>query len=278
MLAGAATVVAGAEPSAPTGGSAPPRGIPEGWFVVHEEHFDTADTLGRFVFTDPAAWRWARDSAGFSLELVRQSRYQPPHRSPFNLALIADRQFGDFVLEVDLVQTGKEYGHRDMVLAFGVQDPAHFYYVHLATAADDHAHNIFLVDGSPRRKFARKTTRGVNWGLGVWHRVRLERRLADGSIRVYFDDMAEPVMEAEDRMWGMGWVGVGSFDDTGKVDNLRLWSPTEPLARSAEFFGRGLSAVLLDEGLGLGDEIVGVAGELRTVGLDGQDTGPSGGL
>lgn len=172
------------------------------------------------------------------MELVRQSRYQPPVRSPFNLAVMADRVFGDFVLEVDLVQTGKEYGHRDMVIAFGIQDPSRFYYVHLATQADDHAHNVFLVNGAPRVKIARQTTGGVNWGLDVWHRIRLERRVAEGVVRVFFDDLATPVMVAEDRTFGAGWIGFGSFDDTGKVDTIRVWAPDEPESRAAGFFRR----------------------------------------
>lgn len=212
--------------------------MPAGWHLVHEEHFDQPSALSGWVFTDPTAWRWSADGESRALELVRQSQYQPPFRSPFNLAVLADQVFGDFVLEVDLVQTGKEYGHRDMVLAFGMQDPAHYYYVHLATKADDHAHNLFLVNGAPRVKFARQTTPGVNWGLEVWHRVRLERRVSDGTVRVFFDDLTTPVMVAEDRTFGAGWVGFGSFDDTGKVDSVRVWAPSEPERKLAPFFRR----------------------------------------
>ncbi len=206
-------------------------GVPAGYRLVYEQHFDARSALDGFLFTDPAAWRWAGDGASFALELAAQSRYVPPVRSPVNIAWIDGLVFGDFVLEVDLIQTGREYGHRDMCLFFGMQDPAHFYYVHLATAADDHAHNVFLVNGAPRTKIARRTTKGVEWGLGVWHTVRLERRVGDGTIRVFFDDRREPVMVAEDRTFGAGWVGFGSFDDTGKVDNIRIWSPAEPEAK-----------------------------------------------
>lgn len=217
---------------------APGAAVPDGWGLVHEEHFDRPGALARFVMTDPKAWQWAADGQAFALELARQSRYEPPVRSPLNIALIGDRVFGDFVLEVDLVQTGKEYGHRDMCLFFGFQDPSHFYYAHLATRADDHAHNVFLVNGAPRVKIARETTAGVNWGLGIWHRVRLERRLADGTIQVFFDDLTKPVMVAIDRTFGAGWVGFGSFDDTGKIDNVRLWAPGKPEPKVAMFFGR----------------------------------------
>ena len=169
------------------------------------------------------------------MELATQSDYKPIVRSPFNIALIADRVFEDFVLEADLIQTGREYGHRDMCLFFGFQRPTNFYYAHIATAADEHAHNIFIVNGQPRTNIAKKTTKGVNWGLGVWHKVRLERKLADGSIRVFFDDMREPIMIAEDKTFGAGYVGFGSFDDTGMVDNIKI-SGNKVEKKKTEFF------------------------------------------
>lgn len=229
------TFVSLAAPAQPT--NLPPAGpVPAGWRLVYEQHFDSPAALADFVFTDPAAWRFSADGKAFTLELARQSRYQPPHRSPVNLALLADRVFGDFILEADLLQTGREYGHRDMCLFFGVQDPARFYYAHLATKTDAHAHNVFLVDRAARTNISTATTPGVNWGLGVWHRVRLERRLADGAVRVYFNDLTQPVMTASDRTFGAGWLGFGSFDDTGQVDSLRIWAPAEPERRRAPFF------------------------------------------
>src|SRR5881628_2802121 len=87
---------------------------------------------------------------------------------------------------------------------------------------DDHAHNVFIVKNAPRTKIAKETTKGVNWGLNVWHKVRLERKLSDGTIKVFFDDLAKPIMVAEDKTFGAGRIGFGSFDDTGRLDNIRI--------------------------------------------------------
>jgi hypothetical protein len=203
-----------------------PDKVPDGYKLVYEQRFVTPDSLSEFRFTDPAAWRFAKSNDNSALELVKQSQYVPVVRSPVNIALIADKVFGDFVLEVDLIQTGKEYGHRDMCLFFGFQSPTNFYYTHIATAADEHAHNIFIVNNAPRTKIAKETTKGVNWGLGVWHKVRLERNATAGTIKVYFDDFTNPIMLAEDKTFATGQIGFGSFDDTGMVDNIRIWAPT----------------------------------------------------
>ncbi|MCZ7639908.1 MAG: hypothetical protein M5U12_29990 [Verrucomicrobia bacterium] len=218
----------------PTGAAAEPA-LPSGYQLLYEQTFADATALRDFHFSDPLAWRHSTALGRGALELHRQSQYTPRVRSPVNLALIADRWFGDFVLEVDLVQTGREYGHRDMCVFFGAKDPANFYYVHLATKADDHAHNIFLVNDAPRVKIAQRTTDGVQWGLEVWHRVRLERTLANGSIKVFFDDLTEPIMVATDPHFDYGLIGFGSFDDTGMVANIRIWGPGFAPARTGFF-------------------------------------------
>lgn len=203
-----------------------PSGIPADYKLVYEQKFDGASALKDFRFTDPSAWRLSRSNEVAALELVKQSKYTPIVRSPVNIALISDKQFGDFVLEADLIQTGREYGHRDMCLFFGFQSPTNFYYTHIATAADPNAHNIFVVNNAPRTNIAKETTKGVAWGLGIWHKVRLERRVSAGTIRVFFDDMVKPIMTTEDRTFGAGQIGFGSFDDTGMVDNIRIWAPS----------------------------------------------------
>lgn len=211
--------------------------LPDGYKLLYEQNFEQPESIRQFAFTDPNAWKLSTISNVTGLELARQSKYKPAVRSPVNIALIADKVFGDFVLEADLMQTGREYGHRDMCIFYGVQSPTNFYYTHVATAADPNAHNCFIVNGAPRKNFARQTTKGVQWGLGIWHKLRLERKASDGSIKVFFDDMSQPIMQAEDKHFATGYIGFGSFDDTGMVDNVRVWGPSVE-TKPAGFFQR----------------------------------------
>jgi hypothetical protein len=198
-------------------------GIPADYKLLYSQDFLTPDAIADFVFTDPAVWKITDGDGKQALELTRQSTYKPAVRSPVNIALVKGKVFGDFIVEAQCLQTGKEYGHRDMVVFYGFQSPTRFYYTHIATAADDHAHNCFIVNDAPRVKFAGDVTKGVNWGLGIWHKVRLERKVSDGTVRVFFDDMSKPIMTAEDKTFGPGFLGFGSFDDTGKIANIRVW-------------------------------------------------------
>jgi hypothetical protein len=118
-----------------------------------------------------------------------------------------------------------------MIYVFGFQNPAQYYYTHISTKEDAHANNIFIVKDAPRLKISKVTNSGNDWGLNKWHKVRLERKVAEGSVKVYFDDMSKPIMVAEDQSFGAGWIGFGSFDDTGKIANSE--------AKAAPAFGSG---------------------------------------
>ena len=39
---------------------------------------------------------------------------------------------------------------------------------------------------------------------------------------LYFDDMENPIMTANDKTFTWGQIGVGSFDDTADWDDLKL--------------------------------------------------------
>ena len=206
-----------------TSGADPAAKVPEGYSLVFSEDFDSEASLSNFDFSDPKAWRWSKQGkASGALELFQQSKYETKYRSPFNLAMVTTKQCGDFVLEVDMKQTGKEYGHRDMCVYFDFQSPTQFYYTHLATTPDANAHNIFVVNEAPRKSFAPISPKGVDWGSD-WQHVHVER-IGD-DIRVFYQDMSKPVLAAKHGDFHSGYIGFGSFDDTGMIDNIRIWSP-----------------------------------------------------
>ena len=190
--------------------------------LVFQDDFERDEPSG-WDFTDKGAWRLTRLDGPHArvLEQYRESRYQPAVRSPLNIALVQGHDLGDFVLDVEVRSTGRDYGHRDLCLFFNHQDPSHFYYVHLGKQADAAANSIFRVDGKPRVSIAEKRTQGTPWTDG-WHHVRIMRTVQDGLIQVYFDDMKTPVMTAHDRTFTHGRLGVGSFDDTGMFDAVRI--------------------------------------------------------
>ena len=203
---------------------------------VYTQDFESPDSIKDFRFTTPAKWQLTGLSeGGTALEFLGPGDYKPKVTSPLVIGMISDKMFGDFILEVDLLQTSKEYIHRDMCLFYNIQDPSRFYYTHIATNADPHAHNIFIVNDKPRTAIAKKTTKGIDWGKNIWHKVRIERSLADGSIKVFYDDMHEPIMVGENNTFGAGYIGLGTFDDSGKIDNIKIYAP-KVTEKKADFF------------------------------------------
>jgi hypothetical protein len=188
--------------------------------LLFQDNFEKG--ADRWAPTDPKAWKVIAQGDKQVFSQFQQSKYKPRHRSPLNIALLKDVRVGDFVLEAKLQTTARDYPHRDMCLFFGHQDPDHFYYVHLGQRTDDHANQIFLVNGADRTKISTKTTKGTPWD-DKWHHVKIVRTVADGQIAVYFDDMKTPVMTATDKTFAWGRVGIGSFDDTGNWDDVRLY-------------------------------------------------------
>jgi hypothetical protein len=150
------------------------------------------------------------------------SKYKPKYRSPFSIALLKDVKVTDFELTARVQETDVKAGpHRDLCLFWGYQDPDHFYYVHLGAKADPHACQIFIVNGAPRTMITVDQAKGTPWTEG-WHDVKVVRRVEDGVMEVYFDDMKTPYMTAKDKTFTWGQIGIGTFDDHGNFDDIVL--------------------------------------------------------
>jgi hypothetical protein len=175
----------------------------------------------RWQPSDAAAWKIVKTDKGQTYNQFAQSKIKTPHRSPFNFSLVKDLHVTDFVLEAKCLSTGKDNDHRDMCLFFGYQDPAHHYYVHMAKKTDDRANQIFIVNGADRVKISTKTTPGTPWD-DRWYNVKVVRNVGTGAIEIFWDDMKTPIMTATDKTFTWGQVGVGSFDDSGHWDDVKV--------------------------------------------------------
>jgi hypothetical protein len=196
--------------------------------LVYQQDFSKADSLGDFAFASPDHWKRVKIGDRWALEhenAAKAKTYEPPYRSPYNIALIDGLKVGSFTLEYEAQQTSKEYGHRDSCVFFNFKDLSHFYYTHIATKSDPNAHQIMIVKDAPRKPITKKGTDGFDWGpVDKWHHIKVVRDVESGLIAIYVDNMDEPIMTTNDKTYTMGFVGFGSFDDTGRVTNIKLWS------------------------------------------------------
>jgi hypothetical protein len=190
--------------------------------LLYADSFDSGKAT-RWEPTDASAWKVEKQDNNFVYHLLkRRSKFEPPVRQPYNRSLLKGINVGSFVLDVKLQSTIPDYNHRDLCLFFGYQDDSHLHYVHFGKKADPYANQIFIVNDKPRLKISITTSKGTNWN-DAWHHTRIVRDAKSGKIEVYFDDMKTPVMTAVDKTFTWGRVGVGSFDDTGNFDQIRLY-------------------------------------------------------
>lgn len=209
-------------------GDSTPGWVPEGFEPVFAENFSRPDAIEQFVFSSPGDWKRVKDGERYALDQGKGGEgYNPPHRSPTNIGLIRDLQFGSFILDFYVKYTGREYNHQDACVFFNVEDPANYYYVHIGATRDPHAYQIFNVNDQPRTAITRNQEgeKGHDWGARAWHHVRLIRNARKGHIAFYINDMEEPAMVAKDTTHTIGYIGFGSFDDQARFTNIRIWAP-----------------------------------------------------
>ena len=185
--------------------------------------FETGTALG-WTPSDPSHWRVADDHGTKVYELTAPGT-PGPVRAPTSRSVLAGHDAASFEFSGRLrCDTDPAIPVRDMCVFFHYRDPTHFYYVHFAGSSDQ-VHNIIgLVNGADRVKINAEPAGGSVFRLTdrAWHAFKVTCDATTGEIRAYLDDLTVPILTARDRTLDRGLVGVGSFDDTGAFDDLKL--------------------------------------------------------
>ena len=181
-----------------------------------------AQSLADWEFDGTGVWTMRGDV----LVLEKAGVPGGPIRRPAALALFRGRSFEDVEFRIDVRSTAPaDLLVRDVLLIVGYQSPLRFYYIHLSAKTDAVHNGIFLVNDADRRRIDDGKARARLTGQD-WHRVRVVRRSATGSIQVFFGDETEPTLAATDRTLPSGRIGVGSFDETAEFRGLKFTTPT----------------------------------------------------
>ncbi len=143
-------------------------------------------------------------------------------RRPAAIAILRSDPLTDVTFNVEVRSTAPvDLAVRDVLVILGYQSPTQFYYIHLAAKTDAVHNGIFLVNNADRKRLDEPTSTGRLTDQ-AWHRVRVERLISTGAIRVFFDDDKAPLLSASDKTLAFGRVGVGSFDETGEFRNVEV--------------------------------------------------------
>jgi hypothetical protein len=173
----------------------------------------------------PENWRVGEEGGTLCYQLTAPGT-QGEVRAPTSWSLLQDFDVSCFIFTGRVrCESPVDNPHRDMVILFHYQDPTHFYYVHFSASSDE-LHNIIgLVDGKDRVKISLESPEESDARLMDmrFHDFKVTYDAETGDIKAYFDDMKTPILTAADKTFRHGLVGVGSFDDTGSFDDIKLW-------------------------------------------------------
>jgi hypothetical protein len=182
-------------------------GQAEGWKSNMPEHWQVVEKDGSMVY-----------------ELISPGQ-QGEIRAPTSWSILPEHDVTSFVLTGRLkCKAEASNPHRDMCIIFHFQNPTHFYYVHFS-ASSDGLHNIIgLINGADRVKVNSEPPGESRFLLtdNDWHRFKVTYDAETGDMKAFLDDMDAPILTACDKTLTHGFVGIGSFDDTGYFDDIIL--------------------------------------------------------
>ena len=167
----------------------------------------------QWQFEDPAAWEWQGEGETTTLVLKKPSQYKPKVRRPFNLAWFSEAEWGSFTLTCEARLDVFNKGNNDLCIAFAGVSDSEFYYAHLGETADGVHLQLHVVNQADRKAITTNRAKVLPWQPNHWHQIKLVRDASSGSIKVWFEDQV--VLEASDKTFGKGRIGLGSFDDLG---------------------------------------------------------------
>lgn len=184
----------------------------------------------QWQFEDPAAWEWQGNGEETVLVLKKSSQYKPKVRRPFNMAWFDGAAWDSFMLTCEARLDLFNKGNNDLCIAFAGRSESEFYYAHLGESADGVHLQMHVVNQADRKAITTQRANSLPWQPNHWHQIKLVHDASSGSMKVWFDDQL--VLEAADKSFGKGRIGVGSFDDLGAFRNIVV-TPALPTVNSS---------------------------------------------
>ncbi len=186
---------------------------------------------------DTAAWEWQGEGESTTLALKKPSKYVPKVRRPLNLAWFNGAELESFTLTCEARLDVFNDGNNDVCIAFGGRSDSEFYYAHLGEKADGVHLQLHVVNNADRKAITKDRAKTLPWQPGHWHPIKLVRDVSTGSIKVWFEDKL--VLEAVDKTFGKGFIGLGSFDDLGAFRRVLISYATTATSAPIEIVAGG---------------------------------------
>ena len=222
-------------------GPTPPEGVPADYTLALDLPFATEADLSSILAANQNAWSFdGADGGALTFTGQGYTAPAPVNESLSSFAVIPGTLLSSFVLDVELAQLNPNQTepHRDLCIVFNATDHKHFLYAHIAQTHDERSHNIHLIENAPRQPITATHNGGIMWGTaGTWHEVRLVRDAEAGSISVFMDgNLQTPILTATNTTRTSGYLGFGTYLDSGKIRKLKVWAKGAQQVPAQGFF------------------------------------------
>jgi hypothetical protein len=202
--------------------------------TVYSQGFSKDKCIKEFDFTNEDKWLISKvGKTGKSLKCIGTGSYESGYYGPNIMAFLKDYELEDFVLELDVIQNGKDYSLLDFCIFFDIKDAEHFCYAQLSNIANKKTHNLFMVNGDKPQRLGKSFEKGIVWPLNKWQHIKVVHWGSKNQIEVYMNDQL--IFEANNDAFTNGHIGFGSFKSAIKVDNLKVSAPSHQI-NNKKFF------------------------------------------
>jgi len=170
----------------------------------------------------PSSWEIQKEGENSVLVLIKAGVDRPPVRRPREYTLVKGKVWRDATItaKVKTLRPDKVKG-RDICILFGYVDDTHFYYAHVCSDSNNKTHNVVMKVSGTERTVIMNENKPEPRLTAAWHTVRVSHASA-GEIKVWVDDMDTPLMTAHDTDYPAGKMGLATFDDTAKFDDVTI--------------------------------------------------------
>jgi hypothetical protein len=144
---------------------------------------------------------------------------------PTQYAIIKGVDAGDFVMEFDFMQKGRDFTLRDLCVLYAFADSANYHFAQVASEETKLTHNVFAFNDGYWRKTGNSLNKGVVWSYEKWHNIKIIRQIAKHTIQLLVDDAV--VVESSSDTDKTGRLGIGTYGSEFKIDNLKVWLPAK---------------------------------------------------
>jgi len=165
----------------------------EKYNLIYQQNFEDFRSISDFVFAGPDDWLINSAGGNSYLECTGSD----------NIGLLVWRRLENYNMEFDIMFSSGKNDVGEFQLIYNFREPES--YSHITLSA---------------KELKEKK----------WTRIRLERNVANGEVRIYTGDRAEPMTIASDELKEKGWSGFASISGSFRIDNIKVWAPGKPEA------------------------------------------------